>query len=94
MTVETVLDLVGAAAIFLAAVIPAYLSIRIRGNMGKVTLALTAFIVVHGIYHIARLQGLESMADSLFEPLSVALLVVFGCVYLGFSRKKKEVDAE
>ena len=89
MAVEVGLDLVGAIAIFFAGVIPAYLSFRLRGDMAKVTIALTAFIVMHGIYHIVRLQGMESIADSLLEPASVLALIAFGATYLGVSHKKK-----
>jgi hypothetical protein len=90
LVIENWLDLVSAVMIFFAAIIPAYLSLRLRGDITKVTIALTAFVVVHGIYHVVRMQGLESMADSVFEPASVIVLIVFGATYLGVSYKKRQ----
>ena len=93
MVIENWLDLVSAVMIFFAAIIPAYLSLRLRGDITKVTITLTAFVVVHGIYHVVRMQGLESMADSVFEPASVIVLIVFGATYLGVSYKKRQEAA-
>lgn len=90
MSAEPSLDFIGAIMIFFAGVIPAYLSLKLRGNMVIVTIALTAFIVIHGIYHIVRMRGLESIADSVFEPISVLALIAFGATYLGVSHKMKE----
>jgi hypothetical protein len=90
LVIESWLDLVSAVMIFFAAIIPAYLSLRLRGDIIKVTVTLTAFVVVHGIYHIVRMQGLESMADNVFEPVSAIVLIVFGATYLGVSYKKKQ----
>jgi hypothetical protein len=90
MSAESGLDLVGAIAIFFAGVVPAYLSFKLRGDIAKVTIALTAFIVMHGIYHIVRMQGMESIADSLFEPASVLALIAFGATYIGVSHKKRK----
>lgn len=91
MAIESWLDLLSAALIFFAAIIPAYLSLKLRSDTRKVAVALMAFIVAHGIYHIVRMQGLESMADGVFEPASIAVLIAFGITYLGMSRNKKEV---
>jgi hypothetical protein len=90
VAIESELDLVSAALIFFAALIPAYLSLKLRGDIGKITIALTAFIVLHGIYHVVRMQGLKSIADGLFEPASVIMLIAFGATYLGVSYKKKQ----
>ncbi|HVX01758.1 MAG TPA: hypothetical protein VHA09_01250 [Nitrososphaera sp.] len=91
MAIESWLDLLSAGLIFFAAIIPAYLSLKLRGDTRKVAVALTAFIVAHGTYHVVRMQGLESMADGVFEPASIAVLIAFGITYLGVSRKKKGV---
>ena len=90
VAIESGLDLVSAVMIFFAAIIPAYLSLKLKGDISKVTIMLTAFIVVHGIYHIVRMQGVESMADSVFEPASIIVLIAFGVTYLGVSYKKKQ----
>ena len=81
------LDLVSAALLFFAAIIPAYLSIKLKGDIIKVTIALTVFIIAHAAYHVVRMQGLGSIADSLLEPASVMILIAFGAVYLGVSNK-------
>lgn len=88
MTIESEIDLASAILIFVAAIIPAYLSLKLRGDLAKITIALTAFVVLHGIYHVVRMQGLETMADGVFEPASVFTLIVFGATYLAISRKK------
>ena len=90
VAIESWLDLISATMIFFAAIIPAYLSLKLRGDIRKVTITLTAFVVVHGIYHVVRMQGIESIADSVFEPASVVVLIVFGITYLGISYKKKQ----
>jgi len=92
--IEGQLDFVSAVLIFFAAIIPAYLSVKLKGNMRMMTVALTAFIIMHGIYHTVRMQGLESMADGVFEPASVVMLIAFGATYLGVSYKKKQEAAE
>jgi len=93
MAIESDLDLISAVLIFFAAIIPAYLSLKLRGNVGKLTIALTVFVVIHGVYHLVRMQGMKSMADNIFEPASVVMLIVFGLTYLGVSQKKKEQAA-
>lgn len=90
LAIESWLDLVSAGMMFFAAIIPAYLSLKLKGDISKVTIALTAFIVVHGIYHIVRMQGIESIADNVFEPASIIVLIAFGITYLGVSYKKKK----
>src|SRR5262245_16845509 len=82
MSLESQLDLVGAVLIFLGGIIPAYLSFKLRGGIAKITVALTAFIIVHGVYHILRMQAMESIADGIFEPASVLVLIAFGATYL------------
>jgi len=93
LPIESWLDLVSAVLVFFAAIIPAYLSLKLKGNIRKVTIALTAFIVVHGIYHVVRMQGIESIADSVLEPASVIILIAFGLTYLGVSYEKKRQEA-
>lgn len=93
LAIESWLDLISATMIFFAAIIPAYLSMKLKGDISKLTIMLTAFIVVHGIYHLVRMQGIESIADSVFEPASIALLIAFGVIYLGVSYKKKKQEA-
>jgi ABC-type uncharacterized transport system permease subunit len=90
LAIESWLDFVSATMIFFAAIVPAYLSFNTKGDIRKVTIALTAFIVIHGIYHLVRMQGNESIAESVFEPASIIMLIAFGIIYLGVSYKKKQ----
>jgi uncharacterized membrane protein len=90
LAIESWLDLVSVVMMFFAALIPAYLSLKLRGDLCKVTIMLTAFIVVHGIYHIVRMQGIESIADSVLEPASIIVLIAFGITYLSMSYKRKK----
>jgi hypothetical protein len=92
LAIESWLDAISAAMIFFAAIIPGYLSLKLRGDISKVTIMLTAFIVVHGIYHLVRMQGIESIADGVFEPASIIVLIAFGVTYLGVSDKKKKKE--
>jgi ABC-type uncharacterized transport system permease subunit len=94
LAIESWLDLVSAVMMFFAAIIPAYLSAKLKGDIRKVTIALTVFIVVHGIYHLVRMQGIESIADSVFEPASIIVLIAFGVTYLSVSYKKKKKKQE
>ena len=93
LAIESWLDLVSAVMIFFAAIIPAYLSLKLKGNIRNVTVTLTAFIVAHGIYHVVRMQGGESIADGVFEPASIIVLIAFGLTYLDVSYKKKKQEA-
>ncbi|HEY7079077.1 MAG TPA: hypothetical protein VH500_05205 [Nitrososphaeraceae archaeon] len=69
-------------AIFSAAIIPIYISVRIkegnRSGLRTLTIILASFIVIHGFYHLAELLGYHALGDGFFEPLSVAILIAFG----------------
>ena len=93
LAIESWLDLVSAIMMFFAAIIPAYLSLKLKGDILKVTITLTAFIMAHGVYHLVRMQGIESIAESVFEPASVIVLIAFGVTYLSISYKKKRQEA-
>lgn len=94
VAIESSLDLISTILIFFAAIIPAYLSVMLKGEIRKLTIGLTAFVVIHGIYHIASMQGLETMAEGVLEPASVAVLIAFGMAYLQISRKEKRRQLE
>lgn len=93
MAIENELDLLSALMIFFAAIVPIYLSFKLKGDLSKLTIALAAFIILHGIYHVVRMQGIESMAESVFEPASVIVLIAFGATYIGVTYKKKMQEA-
>src|ERR671923_42891 len=75
---EIQLNLISAVAIFLAAVVPVYLTLRLQGNLRKLTLLLSVFILTHAIFHITGFLGFNFLAEGVFEPISVAVLIFFG----------------
>jgi hypothetical protein len=80
------LHLISTIAIFSAAIIPIYISIKIKtGNklrIRAITITLTVFIVVHGLYHVLGFFGYTLIAEGLFEPLSVILLIFFAILMI------------
>jgi len=94
VAIENDLDLLSALMVFFAAIVPIYLSFKLKGDLSKLTIALAAFIVLHGIYHLVRMQGIESMAESVFEPASIIVLIAFGATYIGVTYKKKQEATE
>ncbi|HEY7570549.1 MAG TPA: hypothetical protein VH796_04190 [Nitrososphaeraceae archaeon] len=78
----TSFHIVSVIAIFSAAIIPIYISVRIKGGnksgLRNLMIILASFIVVHGFYHLAELLGYHTLGDGFLEPLSVAILIVFG----------------
>ena len=81
LLLERYLHLISTIAIFSAAIIPIYISIKIKtGNKQKIraiTMTLTAFILIHGFYHVFALFGYTLIAEGFFEPLSAIILVLF-----------------
>ena len=76
------LDFVSAVLIIFASIVPAYYSVKLRGSTRILTIALAAFIGMHGLYHIVRMQGLQPLADGVFEPMSITVLIAFGITYV------------
>jgi hypothetical protein len=81
---DTQLHFISAIAIFLAAAVPIYLTLRLKGNLRRLTLTLAIFILAHAIFHIVGYFGFNFLAEGVFEPLSVAVLILFGITLLGF----------
>jgi hypothetical protein len=95
---ETQLHIISTAAIFIAAVVPFYLTVKLRTNnkLRMLTMTLTIFILIHGFYHVAGSMGLELFAEGLLEPFSIIFLILFGIFYLHYNSakiKSKEVRA-
>jgi hypothetical protein len=86
---EIQLHFISAFAIFLAAVVPLYLTLRLQGNLRKLTLLLSIFILTHAIFHVTGFLGFNLLAEGVVEPLSVAVLILFGVTFSGFSRTSK-----
>ena len=87
---ELVMNSINAVLIFVAAGVPIYLCLKLNGYLKLLTCALASFVTIHGIYHLLEISNYGDLAHGLFEPLSVALLIVFGIMYMRI-RQKKEV---
>lgn len=85
---ETQVHIVSTVVILLAAVVPIYLTIKLKNNLKKLTAVLSIFILMHAVYHIVGFLGFNLLAEGVFEPLSVAVLIFFGIVYSGIARPK------
>jgi len=86
---ETQLLLGNGVAILLAAVVPIYLTIRLKNNLRKLTAILSIFILMHAVYCWLDFLGFESLSDAIFEPLSAAVLIFFGISYYEVAKQKK-----
>jgi chromate transport protein ChrA len=82
----TAFQVISVIAIFSAAIIPIYISIRVRGankiRIRTVTIILAVFILIHGLYHLAELFGYHRLGEELLEPLSVVILILFGIMMI------------
>jgi len=86
---ESQLHFISAIAIFLAAIVPIYLTLKLKDDLRKLTLMLTIFILTHAIFHVTGFFGFNFLAEGVFEPLSVAVLIFFGIAFSGFTRPSK-----
>jgi uncharacterized membrane protein len=87
---ENLLHLASGIIIFAAALIPLYLSFRLKSNLRVLTILLAVFIFTHGIYHMAYYAGEELLAEELFRTISIIFLIIFGISYIYVARSKKE----
>jgi hypothetical protein len=85
---EAQLHFISAILILLAAIVPIYLTIKLRDNLKKLTAILSIFILMHAAYQVAGFFGLTLLADGVLEPLSVAVLIFFGIVYSGIAKQR------
>ncbi len=77
--------------IIAAAVVPIYLSLMLKGNLRKLTIVLSIFVLIHAAYHVAGTLGMDFFAEGIFEPSSIVALIFFGLFYLSLTKKGKEV---
>jgi hypothetical protein len=91
MLVESQLHFISAIAIFLAAVVPIYLTIKLKNKkLKRLTLVFSIFILIHSFYHITGYFYFDFLAYRVFQPLSVVILIIFGIVY-SFSFRTKHM---
>jgi len=86
---ETQLHFISTVIIFLAAIVPIYLTIKLKGTLKKLTAILSIFVLIHAVYQVVGFLGFNLLADGVFEPLSAGLLIFFGIVYSGIAKEKK-----
>jgi len=79
-----------AVVMFAAAIVPIYLSLKLKSNFKILTVLLAVFIFVHGIYHLTYYAGEEVLGESLFRTLSIVVFIIFGIAFFYISRLKKE----
>ena len=87
---ETQLHFISAIVILLAAIVSIYLTVRLKGDLRKLSAILSIFIFIHSFYHIFEFFGSTQLGEGFFEPLSVAVLIFFGVVYSNIARPKKQ----
>ena len=84
------LHLASAVIMFAAAVIPIYLSLKLKNNLRILTILLSIFIITHGIYHLAYYAGEEIVGEGLFRTISILVLIIFGITFIYMVSHKKE----
>jgi len=88
-------DLISGILIFVAAVVPIYFSVRLKNNFLRLPMAvLSVFALIHGTYHILEVLHYEVAAETVVEPMSYAILIVFGLVYLRIRSKKTRTSVD
>jgi len=65
-----------------AGIIPLIMAIKVKVHSLRIlSLLLGLFAVVHGFYHLAFGFQQELLADAVFEPISLILLIGLGAYY-------------
>jgi hypothetical protein len=86
---ETQLHLVNGVVALLAAAIPIYLTVRLNNNLRQLTAILSICILVHAVHSWLGFFGFDFLSDGVFEPLSAAVLMLFGIFYYWIAKQKK-----
>jgi hypothetical protein len=65
-----------------AGIVPLIMAFRVKVHSLRIlSLLLGLFAIVHGFYHLAFGFQQELLADAVFEPISLVLLVGLGTYY-------------
>ena len=81
-------NVIKAVVYIVAAIIPSYFILRSRNtsnnnnHLRKITIILLGFILMQIFYHIVGALGFRILAKGGLEPLSMAVLLIFGIIYL------------
>ncbi len=85
MTLEGILNLGNAIFLIASSTIPLYMAWKVKPSpMKTLSILLTSFILVHGIYHLVaflEVETLELLGEAVIEPLSWLLLFAFSIYY-------------
>jgi hypothetical protein len=87
MVLNLYYHLIDAIVYLIAAAIPIYFILKSRKSIDnnnhllKLTTVLVGFIFIQVLYHIAGIAGFRLLAKGFLEPLSMALLLLFGIIY-------------
>lgn len=84
------LHLASGLIMFAAAIVPVYLSLKLRSNLRILTVLLSLFIFIHGLYHFAYFAGQEILGEGLFRTVSIIVLIIFGVAFIYIEGSKKE----
>src|SRR5215471_6995542 len=88
--IETqLLHLINGVVALLAAAIPIYLTIRLNNDLRQLTAILSIFILVQAVHSWLGIFGFDFLSDGVFEPLSAAVLMLFGIFYYWIAKQKK-----
>jgi|ERR671930_470219 cytochrome bd-type quinol oxidase subunit 2 len=81
--------LIDSIVYLIAAAIPVFFLLKSRKSIDnnnnhllKLTTVLVSFIFIQVLYHIAGIAGFRLLAKGFLEPLSMALLLLFGIIYI------------
>jgi hypothetical protein len=86
---ESQLHLINGVVALLAAAIPIYLTVRLNNNLRQLTSILSIFLLVHAVHSWLDFFGFDFLSDGVFEPLSAAVLMLFGIFYYWIAKQKK-----
>jgi len=70
------------AIMVVAGIVPLIMGVKAKARSLRIlSLLLGLFAVVHGFYHLASGYQQDFLADAVFEPISLILLVGLGAYY-------------
>ena len=85
LTLESTLNLVNATLLIASSTIPLLMAWRAKPSPIRIlSILLTSFILVHGIYHLVaflEVEPLMLLGEAVIEPLSWLLLFAFSIYY-------------
>jgi len=88
---EVLYDILSSFLVFIVGGIFAYLCVKLKEPLRKLSIAFAVFVFIHGFYHLFRTFGNVPVADNILEPSSVLALIVFGLVFLKIKKRSLEV---